>query len=199
MKRAYKDFTPKGIINSEQHVLPLKIEFKHMKKLSIPFFIIISTLLQSCFLIETNGGDSPEQSQYQPITMLRSDFENSTTFLPTQTIINSGKIYVKDQYLFVNEINEGFHILNNSNPETPENIGFLKVLGSTDIAIKGNILYINNASDLISIVPNFENSTIEITNRISNTFSNALTISPDGLNYYYPNNDEVIVGWELIN
>jgi len=171
-----------------------------MKKLSLPIFIIISTLLQSCFWTGTDdGGDPPAQSQYQVITMLRSDFENSTTFLPTQAIINSGKIYVKDQYLFVNEVNEGFHILNNSNPETPENIGFLKVLGSTDIAIKGNALYINNASDLIAIVPNFENSTIEITNRISNTFPNALTISPDGLNYYHPNNDEVIIGWELIN
>ena len=116
-----------------------------------------------------------------------------------QTIINSGKIYVKDEFLFVNEINEGFHVLNNSNPETPENIGFLKVFGSTDIAIKGHVLYINNATDLISIVPNFENSTIEITNRINNTFPNTLTTSPDGLGYYYPNDNEVIIGWELIN
>ncbi len=35
MKRACKDFTPKGMINSEQHVLPLKIEFKHMKKMNV--------------------------------------------------------------------------------------------------------------------------------------------------------------------
>ncbi len=41
MKRACKNITHKKMINSEQHVLPLKIKFKHMKKIFLILFILI--------------------------------------------------------------------------------------------------------------------------------------------------------------
>lgn len=49
MKRACNYFTPNGMINSEPHVLPLKIEFKHMKILK-PFLsvLVLTLLLVSC-------------------------------------------------------------------------------------------------------------------------------------------------------
>ncbi len=53
MKRASKNFTHKRMINSEQHVLPLKIEFKHMKTLALSIaLVLISTL---GFSQETKG------------------------------------------------------------------------------------------------------------------------------------------------
>ena len=36
-----------------------------------------------------------------------------------------GKIYVKDNILFVNELAEGVHIIDNTNPSQPELIGFI--------------------------------------------------------------------------
>jgi len=53
MKRASKNFTNKRMTNSEQHVLPLKIEFKHMKTLVVSIaLVLISTL---GFSQETKG------------------------------------------------------------------------------------------------------------------------------------------------
>ena len=123
----------------------------------------------------------------------RLDFEASTEFESPQPIINSGKIYVIDEFLFVNEKNLGFHVFDNSNPESPVNIGFLKVLGSSDLAIKDDVIYINNAVDLIAIQPNFSTATIEITKRIPNTFPQMF--SPDGFQFYNLQEDEIIVNW----
>ncbi|WP_197276110.1 hypothetical protein [Mangrovimonas sp. TPBH4] len=134
-------------------------------------------------------------SLYTPVIMERSEFEASTTLESPKSIVNSGKIYVKDNFLFINEKNEGFHIFDNSNPENPINIGFIKVLGSSDLAIKGDILYVNNATDLVAIQPNFETETVTVTKRISNTFPQLF--SPDGFEYYNLQEDDIIINWVL--
>ncbi len=114
-------------------------------------------MFQSCWL---NTGEDDENmvepfpiSSYNPVIVKRQVLETSTILQEPQTIVNSGKIYVKDDFLFINEKNQGFHIFNNSNPANPTNIGFLKVLGSSDLAIKNDIIYVNNATDLIAIQP----------------------------------------------
>lgn len=165
---------------------------------SLTIVVIFTALLQSCWF--TNEADDIfidpiSLSNYTPVIMNRNDFESSTAYESPRTIINSGKIYVKDQFLFVSEKNQGFHIFNNSNPENPINIGFLKVLGSSDIAIKNEIFYINNATDLIAIQPDLNNSTFQITKRIPNTFPQLF--SPDGFQYTNLQNDEIIIDWTL--
>ena len=46
---------------------------------------------------------------------------------------------------------EGIHVLDNSNPSQPEHLGFIKIAGNLDMAIKENILYADNYSDLLAI------------------------------------------------
>lgn len=162
-------------------------------------FLALAIILQGCWPINDGEDDViiepfPE-SFYTPVTMPREAFEASTTFEAPKSIINSGKIYVKDNFLFINEKNEGFHVFNNSNPENPINIGFIKVLGSSDLAVKGDILYVNNATDLVAIQPNFETQTVSITKRITNTFPQLF--SPDGFQYYNLGEDEIIINWVL--
>lgn len=158
-------------------------------------------MFQSCWLNTGEDDDNMVEpfpiSSYNPVIVKRQVLETSTIFQEPQTIINSGKIYVKDNFLFINEKNQGFHIFNNSNPENPENIGFLKVLGSTDLAIKNDIIYVNNATDLIAIQTNMESNTIEITKRIPNTFPQMF--SPEGFQYMNLEEDDIIVDWTLID
>ena len=158
-------------------------------------------MFQSCWL---NTGEDDENmvepfpiSSYNPVIVKRQVLETSTILQEPQTIVNSGKIYVKDDFLFINEKNQGFHIFNNSNPANPTNIGFLKVLGSSDLAIKNDIIYVNNATDLIAIQPNMESNTIEITKRIPNTFPQMF--SPEGFQYMNLEEDDIIVDWTLID
>lgn len=145
---------------------------------------------------DDDGGTTPFESSYDPVIIQRDILETSTEVQAEAIISESGKIYVKDQYLLINEPNKGFHIYNNSDPSNPQKIKFLKVLGSTDISIKGNVLYINNAVDLIALTFNQDFSDVTITKRVRNVFP--VMMSPDG---FYPNleEDEVVVDWVLNN
>jgi LVIVD repeat len=66
-----------------------------------------------------------------------------------RAIANAGKIYVFGNYLFQNEVNEGVHIINTTNRNSPVKMAFIKVPYSTEIAAKGNFLYVNNFDDLL--------------------------------------------------
>ena len=63
---------------------------------------------------------------------------------------NPGKIYVYGKYLFVNELYQGVHVFDNSNPSNPVNFSFISIPGNVDIAVKSNILYADNFIDLLS-------------------------------------------------
>ena len=157
-----------------------------------------SLTIQSCWPTGS-GDDLPPQAQdyYQPVTMLRSEFNTTTTLQTTpEVIVNSGKIYVKDNFIFINERNKGFHIIDNTEPSNPQNIAFLNVLGSSDLTIKGNTVYVNNATDLLAITLDTQTGTMEITKRIPDAFPQ-LT-SPFGNVYYGINDDEVVVDWIII-
>ncbi|MCF6296122.1 MAG: hypothetical protein L3J25_10605 [Flavobacteriaceae bacterium] len=169
-----------------------------MPKENLLLLFSITLIFTSCIWITDDEIiTEPYQSAYEAVILQREVFENSTELTAPQPIGISGKIYVKDQFLLINEPNKGFHIFDNSNPSNPVKIKFLKVLGSTDISIKGQLLYINNAVDLIAVTYNSDFSNILITKRVRNVFP--ILISPDG---FYPNlssETEIVVDWILTN
>lgn len=168
-----------------------------MKKINLKIHLLLLLLFTSCIWNDDNTIIQDDFiSSYQAVTLQRDVFETSTEVLNPQPIETSGKIYVKDQFLLINEPNKGFHVYDNSDPTNPVNIKFLKVLGSTDIAIKGSVLYINNAVDLIALTFNTDFSDIQITKRVENVFP--IMLSPDGF-FIQPEANEVIVDWTLIN
>lgn len=64
---------------------------------------------------------------------------------------NPGKIYVYGNYLFVNEINKGVHVIDNSNPASPVNKRFINIPGNVDIAVQGNTLYADIYTDMLTL------------------------------------------------
>ncbi|RDC54817.1 hypothetical protein DU508_20175 [Pedobacter chinensis] len=68
----------------------------------------------------------------------------------------TGKIYIYNDLLFINEPNKGIHIYNNVNPNAPVNISFLQIPGNVDLAVHNNILYADSYVDLLA----FDISTI---------------------------------------
>lgn len=96
------------------------------------------------------SGSNTTKTGYRPI-YISSDIAKTICFSAPQAMEKQGKIYIKDQYVFIGDINLGVHIIDNTNPEYPEKIGFLKIYGNHDIAIKGNTLYADNFDDLIAV------------------------------------------------
>jgi len=131
-------------------------------------------------------------SAYKPTYMSRVDFENSIKISGPQTMKKAGKIYLKENYMFIGDLNRGFHVYKNDNPENPILIAFIEIPGITDIAIRDDVFYANQAVDLIAFKLNIENQQIQIVKRIPNTFPEL--ISPDGF-IQKVGQDQIVVDW----
>ncbi|MDR2585695.1 MAG: hypothetical protein LBC84_05675 [Prevotellaceae bacterium] len=133
---------------------------------------------------------------YSPVFISRESLENSVRYIPgARDMIQTGKIYYNAPYIYVNERYKGVHIINNTNPTRPVNEGFIFAPGCIDMAAKGNILYLDNAVDLVSI--NLDNK--QITKRIRNVFPEPLP--PDDFSHFRFSRPEgyVLVEWKRTN
>jgi hypothetical protein len=169
-----------------------------MKKSILKILCIVFIISNTSCIIWNNDDDEvlpPQQQLYDAVTMPRVAFEASTILLPPKTIDKSGKIYIKGDYLFINEPYEGFHVFDNSNPSSPVKLAFLKVLGSTDISTKDDVLYINNATDLIAVKLDLSNNSVMITKRIVGTFPEL--IAPDKVSQHDTAENDVLINWIL--
>ena len=128
--------------------------------------------------------------------MKRSDFENSIKFEAPKSILKSGKIYIKDEIMYLNDVNKGFQIYNYSNPNNPVKIGYINIPGATDVAIRNNILYVNQATDLVTLNYNTSANSVTVTNRIKNAFPPK--VSPDGFMAKEKQN-QVVIDWTNSN
>ncbi|MBA2422683.1 MAG: hypothetical protein H0V61_05605 [Chitinophagales bacterium] len=88
---------------------------------------------------------------YQPVYMSYNDLRSAVNTLPATEIQNAGKIYYKAPYIFLNEVDKGIHIIDNTNPSSPQKIAFINIPGNIDIAMKDNILYADSYIDLVAI------------------------------------------------
>lgn len=119
-------------------------------------------------------------------------------------IVSSGKIYAYKDYIFVNDIDRGFHVINNQNPSSPQSIAFIKLEGNYDISIKDDKLFADSYGDLvifdISII-----SDIKLSSRIVNAiYNNDVWLAnmdfPQADIYDYSTidyNKHIVVGWEV--
>ena len=114
------------------------------------FAIPLLLLLTTC----RNHDNYQPYYQYYPVLMDRTVMEGTLKFYTdslSEKIKETGKIYVKGNFIFISEKYQGVHIIDNHNPSAPFKVGFFRVPGCVDMAIKDNVLYVDNAVDLVAI------------------------------------------------
>lgn len=119
---------------------------------------------------------------YKTLSQVRSEMKSG----PAQPLKNIGKLNVFGHYIFLNEVNKGIHVIDNSNPAAPRNIAFINIPNNVDLAVKGHYLYADSYSDVAvfdisqpaNVVPvRFMNNVIKEKNRYwYNNSSNADSI-----------------------
>lgn len=160
-----------------------------MKYLKLIIVLVVSALMQACWYTDQGENVGPK-SAYRAVTMPRSVLENSIKLTGAKPVTNAGKIYVKDNLMFVTEVNEGFHIYDYADAANPVQKAYLEVPGATDIAIRNNNLYINQAVDLVTLV--YDNNAITLGGRTRNIFPQKS--SPDGY-WFNAGANEIIVNF----
>ncbi len=132
-----------------------------------------------------------------PIYMTRDELKAGLKSAPKNAISNPGKIYIKGKYLFINDIGKGIHVYDNSNPASPKPITYLNIPGNVDMAIKGNLMYVDNFTDLVTIDISDINNVKEV-GRNKDEFPN---YNPSRDNRYpvapIDKSKGVVVGWKV--
>jgi hypothetical protein len=159
----------------------------------IALFIALSLNLNSC------RDKTFEKSTFTanvPVYMDRAEFRASVKSGQPRQLQQPGKIYIKDNLLFVNELLQGVHVFNNTNPASPQYITFIEIPGNVDIVIMDNILFADSFIDLVAIDISNPSQPL-VVDRIENVFPNTLppfdgTFPIHGLDY----SKGIVVGWE---
>jgi len=167
-----------------------------MKKLFLYFLFTLTSIGTGILL---SSSEPVIYGEYAPVYMDRSEMESAVKMEAAQPLHSTGKIYLYGQYILVNEKFKGIHVIDNINPEAPQNIAFLHIDGCIDMAMKSNVLYADNAIDLIALKTTDNFASVQVTQRIRNIFPE--TESPDGgWSHFYVNKfrpvNGILVAWK---
>jgi hypothetical protein len=88
---------------------------------------------------------------WEPVYRTKNEVRANIKNNPVREIERPGKIYIRGNYIFLNEIDRGIHIIDNSNRSAPRRVAFIDIPGNLDMAVKGNILYADFYTDLVAI------------------------------------------------
>ena len=170
-----------------------------MKLRSIFYLIAFSLFIASCSSDDNHKYEYVEVAT--PEIMSKADFRQSVEITAPYHVQEIGKIYAYKNYIFVSDINRGIHVIDNSNPENPKAIKFIKILGNEDISVKNDFLYADSATDLVVFdISNIHS--ISVIERLKDVFNvydlrwpNIPFDEVDFSSVNFNNQEEIIVGW----
>ncbi|WP_066403562.1 hypothetical protein [Flavisolibacter tropicus] len=133
--------------------------------------LLLASFLSACWKFGRRPEPRESVMGYRPVYSNDLSLLNVTAEAP-KPVTKAGKIYVLGDFIFQNELGEGIHVLDKTDPNKVKNIGFIKILGNTEMSIKGTFLYANSYFDLVVVdISNWENPT-EV-KRVKNAFFGA--------------------------
>ncbi|MGB5941277.1 MAG: hypothetical protein WBG71_00185 [Leeuwenhoekiella sp.] len=153
-------------------------------------------------------GCESDDSEYELVTVAvpqvvsKAELRKQVAVKVPEPTGETGKFYFYQDYIFVNEIKKGIHIIDNSNPEAPKKTAFINIPGNIDMAVKDDILYADSFTDLLTFDLT-DMQTIKLVDELNNVLSSDSYPWPEITQHIgaydfddYDFDDDVIVGWE---
>jgi len=158
----------------------------------IALFAVTAILFSSC-----------EDSRYReyegnaPVYMAYDDLREAVKTGQNADLVDPGKIYYKDSYIFIVEELKGIHVYDNGDPSSPVKKAFVNLPGVIDISISGYILYADSFVDLVILdVQNIDN--IHEVGRVRDILPYTVPPTGNDLPMAYVDEDKgVVIGWDV--
>jgi hypothetical protein len=138
-----------------------------------------------------------------PIYQSHEEFQNRVITSEPRDLESPGKIHFKGNMIYIVEQYKGIHVIDNSNPSSPQKTSFVELPGVVDLASKDFTLYADSYTDLVALDISNPTQITELgreTNVFaqSNAFFNALppTNNEYGIGVIEPEKG-VVVGWKV--
>ena len=158
----------------------------------IAIFSFAAILFTSC--------EDSTYREYEGNAPVYMTFDNLRSAVKAQQNVelkDPGKIYYKDNYIFIVEELKGIHVYDNTDPASPVKKVFVNLPGVVDISISGYILYADSFVDLVILdVQNIDN--IHEVARIKDILP--YTVPPTDNDYpmaYVDEDKGVVIDWEV--
>ena len=120
------------------------------KSLNILFSIfIVGTIFSGC--IKDNCTRENTYSYFMPVYKTMAKVKANIKSNAARFIENPGKLFIRGNYIFLNEVDKGIHIIDNANPAKPVNVAFVDIPGNLDLAVNGNALYADLYTDMVTL------------------------------------------------
>lgn len=140
-----------------------------MKTQLLPLLLVLlASTLWSC---NDQCKETRITRRYTPVSIALKELRSSVKSESSHELVRPGKIYTKDNYLFINEIKTGIHVVDNSDPSNPKFVSFINIPGNGDISVRNNILYADSYTDLVAIDISDPANAKEVS-RVQNVFRN---------------------------
>ncbi len=123
-----------------------------MKKVLFSMSVFCALLVlgfQSC--VKDTCTNKQTYTRWSPVYKTNAEMREAPKFQAARPMRNTGKIYFYGKYILINEQKEGIHILDNTDPTKPQAVGFISIVGNVDMAVKGNYLYADSYTDLLTL------------------------------------------------
>ena len=167
--------------------------------MKIHFYQLLALIVLIAGCVNDNEPIEFPEGEVEGLRPIYGDLENlrDIRLEAPRNLEKPGKIYRKGSFLYINEIAKGVHIIDNSDPSSPEPVAFINIPGTVDIAAKGDVFYFDNYNDLVAVRIN-SGDQIEVLKRVKNVLP-AGNNFPPGNDIYFECVDErkgVVIGWE---
>jgi hypothetical protein len=139
-------------------------------KTTILLLFMVSMMVSSCWDFGRKPVPPPKKVWgYKPV------FTLDTSLLEIKSegvkdVLYPAKIYVRGNLIFQNDLGFGIHVMDNTNPNSPTRIGFIRIHGNSEMSIQGNYLYANSMQDLVVVDISDWQNVVEV-KRIKNAFN----------------------------
>jgi len=87
----------------------------------------------------------------EPVYMTPEAIREAFDVMPPVEIANTGKIYLYNEYIFLNEPGKGIHVIDNKDNTKPTAISFINIPGNNEFAVRGDRLFADSYLDLVVI------------------------------------------------
>jgi hypothetical protein len=126
-----------------------------------------------------------------PQFMERNEFYNSLKMQAAQEVAAPGKFILYNNYMLLQDIYRGIHIVDVSNIASPKKIGFIPAGNAHDFAMKDNYLYLDCNSDLVTLNLSDINN-IKVAQIQANVFNNFGNPNSNG-------NNQIFTGYKYVD
>nr|WP_299072944.1 hypothetical protein [uncultured Allomuricauda sp.] len=169
-----------------------------MKKKVLVILSLVTLVFVSCD--DKDDSDYADYLVARPLVVSKAEFAASVDIIAPRPIDESGKVYSYKDYIFINDKSQGIHVIDNSNPQQPKKISFIKIPGNVDISVKDDFLFADSLMDLV-VLDISDLNNIKQVSRLENVlYGNVFwpfeadIIEYDGYDY----ENEILVGWETV-